>query len=140
MMIHNKYFPDLNIELTYFGEITRTRNQNLDLVRHKLIKMVDTELVFWLDTDVNIPPYSLKPMMEMMQHDQRIGMLGLKYDYNTTHVKLGATMIRTELIKDLKWKRTEDECQCICAAKEILVRGYTVQHYTKTLARHLLAF
>lgn len=140
MMIHNKIFPDLNIELTYFGEVTRTRNQNLDMVRHKLCEMVDTKYIMFLDSDVLIPPHSIKPMLQQLEHDNRIGMIGLKYDYNTTHVKLGASIIRTKLIKDLKWKRTDDECQCLCAAKEILIRGYTVQHYTKTLARHLLAF
>ncbi len=140
MMIKNKYFPDLNIELQFFGEITRTRFQNLDMVRHKLCQLVDTKYIMFIDSDVLIPPYCIKPMLEKLEHDNRIGMLGLKYDVNATHVKLGASIIRTELIKDLKWKRTDDECQCLCAAKEILVRGYLVQHYTKDLARHLKAF
>ena len=140
MMIHNKFFPDLNIELKHFGEITRTTFQNMDSVRHKLCEMVDTKYIMFIDSDVLIPPYCINPMLKKLGHDNRIGMLGLQYDYNATHVKLGATIIRTELAKVVKWKRTDDECQCLCCAKEVLVRGYTVEHYTKTLARHLLAF
>ncbi len=139
-MVNNKYFPELNIELTHFGKVTRTKFQNLDLVRHKLCDMVSTRYIMFIDSDVLIPPYSIGPMLEQLEHDNRIGMLGLKYDVNTNHVKLGATILRTELVKNLKWKRTDDECQCLCAAKEVLVKGFTVQHYTKTSARHLRAF
>lgn len=136
----NKWFPDLKTELRHFGQISLRKHQNMDLVRHKLCQLVKTKYLMFIDSDVLIPPYCIKPMLKVMEKRKDLGMLGLKYDVNTRHVKIGATILRTELVKDLKWKRTETECQCLCCAKELLIRGFKVEHYDKTQARHLLAF
>lgn len=139
-MLINKWFPDLKIELRHFGQISLRKHQNMDLVRHKLCQLVKTKYMMFIDSDVLLPPYVIRPMLEVMEKRKDLGMLGLKYDVNTNHVKMGATILRTRLVKDLVWRRTEKECQCLCCAKEMLVRGFKVEHYQKALARHLLAF
>lgn len=140
-MKHNHYFKDLNIELQYIGESpTARRISNLEFVRRKFCEIVDTEFLFFLDSDVLLPPDVINDLIEEMDNDKELGMLGIKYDVNTNHVKVGATLFRTEDIKNQEWDRDEKECQCIKVAKELLVRGKKVKHYDKLQGRHLKAF
>jgi glycosyltransferase involved in cell wall biosynthesis len=139
-ILYNKFFPDLNIELRHFGQISLRKFQNMDIVRHKLVELVKTKYMMFIDSDVLLPPYVIRPMLEVMNKRPDVGMLGLKYDVNTNHVKLGATILRTKPVKDLVWRRTDTECQCNCCAKHLLLKGFKVEHYQEQLARHLLAF
>ncbi len=139
-MLYNKWFKDLHITLMHFGQISMRKYQNMDFVRHKFCTTVKTEYMMFIDADVLIPPYCLKPMLKIMEETPTLGMLGLLYDVMTNHVKMGATMLRTNLVKNLKWRRTDTECQCICCAKDLLIRGFKVEHYPAQTARHLLTF
>lgn len=139
-MQHYRWFPDLKIEIRQFDQVSPQKHRNMDLVRHRLCELVKTEYLMFIDADVLIPPYCIKPMITLMEQRKDLAMLGLKYDVNTSHVKIGATILKTELIKNLKWRRTDTECQCLCVAKDLLIRRYKVEHYPETTARHLKAF
>lgn len=135
-----KWFKDLDIELRCFGQISNRGHQNINFIRHKFCELVKTKYLMFLDSDVLLPPYILKPLLEVIEKREDLGMLGLKYDVNTNHVKMGATILRSALAKNIKWKKTEDACECLNCAKDLLVRGFKVEHYDKQLARHLLSF
>lgn len=140
-MIRNRWFKKLKIDLQFFGsDVTLRKHQNLNMVRHHFCQHVTTPYLMFVDSDVLVPPYCIIPMLDHLDKFPKIGMLALVCDVEAGHVQLGASVLRTELVKDLKWRRQDEECQCICAAKHLLVRGFSVENYTKTSARHLLAF
>lgn len=138
VMIKNKYFGDLDLELHSLKGISG-RGKNIEAIRKKFVDMVETEYLFFLDSDVLLPPNIINNLIGEMDEDKNLGMLGVKYDYKAVHVKMGATIFRTENLKDIKW-RMGDRCECYNCAKDLLMTGHNNKHYDKCLARHLLTF
>lgn len=138
-MIKNKVLGDLDVELIDFGEWTGIREQNLDKMRYELSQMVKTKYLMFIDADVLIPPYVIIPMLDQMEKDVNIGMLGLKYDVMAEHVKIGASILRTNLTQGIVWNRENNKCNCLCAIEYMQLRGFKAEHFPTT-ARHLLAF
>lgn len=139
-LIKNKIFPDLDIRLINFGEWSGDKEKNLDKIRYELCQRINTKYIFFNDSDVLIPPYVLPSLINEMEKDKKLGMLGLKYDMKANHVKIGAAIIRTELAKQIQWNRDDEKCNCLCAIEKLKEIGFEVKEYDEALARHLLAF
>jgi len=138
-MIKNNIFRDLKVELINFGEWSGVKEKNIEKVRYEFSQVSNTKYLMFIDADVLIPPYVIEGMINTMEKNEKIGMLGLKYDVLSDHVKMGATILRTELAKKIKWKYDEEKCDCLYCAEQIVKMGFSVQHFPVT-ARHLLAF
>lgn len=139
-MIRNKWFPNLNLKLETINELSGHASKNIPFVRHKLTDMCKTNFLMFLDSDVLLPPIILQPMIQQMIDNPKLGMLGLLYDPHTNHVKLGATMIRTYLIKDHKWRLEPGKCECVEVSRFIASQGYSVEHFPDQTARHMRYF
>lgn len=135
--IANKHYPT-NIEAKKFVHLDGDMCRNVPFMRYHLSRLVETKYTFFLDSDVIIPPNSIKMMIEDMENSPEIGMMGLRYEpTNNGHVLMGATILRTELAKKINWKWDEKGCDCNHAAEQIESMGFKAAWYNLTQARHL---
>ena len=138
--LKNKWFGNMQLELTKSNAVSGGRTKNIPLVRHLFCQTVITDFLMFLDSDVLIPPNILSPMLELVLARPKLGMLGLRYDPIASHVKLGATIVRTAIVKDHRWKIDPQVCECVRVARFFESGGFTVEHFPDQTARHLRYF
>jgi len=81
----------------------------------KMWPQVDTEFILMVDADVDTPRGAVRSMLDILKHDDSIGMVGCHYDPVVDHVQHGCAMIRTVLaLAILPTLRTE-----VCMCKQI---------------------
>jgi hypothetical protein len=78
----------------------------------KMFLHVDTPYVLTLDADVDAPSGSIRTMLEALKRDEKLGIVGIKYDDNVTHVKHGLSMMRTSNAREWASRLQPDACMC----------------------------
>jgi hypothetical protein len=109
--------------------------RNMCHVRNALADSVETEYALFVDADVCLPIGAARTMLDEMKRDPMLGILGIQYLPETTHVKAGCMMCRTSLLKQFKWY--VDGCECNWMNKEAIRLGYRVEHLKGWVARNL---
>jgi len=128
-MLRNRYYKEADILFKKTNQVPGGKNKNVCFMRYKLTELVETEFMFFLDSDIVLPAGVLKPLLTELKKFKNLGMLGLRYEQNPSHVKMGATALRTELAKKVKYVWDERACECIHAGKEIRSMGYDVAYF-----------
>ena len=128
-MLRNNVYKDADISFNKTTHVPGGKDKNICFMRFKLTELVNTEFLFFLDSDVMIPPGALKPILLEMKKYKTLGMLGLRYDDNPPHVKMGATILRTELAKKVKYAWDNQGCDCVHTAKQIRSMGHDVAFF-----------
>lgn len=135
--IENKWWRYIDMELSETTERTGGKTVNIPFMRHKLLGMVKTELVFFLDADVIIPPRSLEQLVKEFDESKGVGMMGLRYEPLHDHVTMGATVMRSDIGRKIEWKWTGERCDCMTCIKQLQDMGLDSLYYRHTQARHL---
>lgn len=118
----------------------RLKAYSICKVRHFCSEHCKTKILMFIDSDVLLPPDIIGPMLKQLDDNPKIGMLGIRYDPRTNHVKMGATMILAQLAKEHKWRMTDNACECINFSKDIFSLDWLTFHVPDQTARHMLRF
>jgi glycosyltransferase involved in cell wall biosynthesis len=136
---HYNTFPDMDFVIKHFDDIGSIRPKSIELVRKNCCDTAKTKYLMFVDSDVLLPPMAILKLKDEFEQDPKLGMMGIFHYPNEQHVKMGATMLKTELAKKVKWKYDAEGCDCLNAARDIAARGYHVRHHPTLIARHLMA-
>lgn len=110
-------------------------NTNLETVWKKLTMAVTTPYILYVDADVLLPTGAVRMLLETIKSDLDLAMLGCQYEVVTDHVKMGATICRTEVMRETQWESIG--CPCRFITKYLKSQGYKVEHLPGVYATHL---
>lgn len=105
------------------------KNKNIEHLTKKLTMEVKTKYTLYVDADVEAPVDCVRQMVEVMEAREKMGLIGVLYDWVTDHVKLGCTLARTALMRDIDFS-SEKGCPCRTMTVEAKRRGYETAHLT----------
>jgi glycosyltransferase involved in cell wall biosynthesis len=134
-IIKNNYYK-MDIRLIETTERSGGRTFNIPFMRYKICQEVDTEYLFFLDSDVILPPNAVLDLLESFKKRNDLGMLSIRYEPNADHVQMGATLWKTEIAKKIKWI-IDENCECKNAIKSLLELGLKAEYHNTLQARHL---
>jgi len=136
--VKNGIFGNTDVELFDVGRIEGERRKNIAHVRKFLTNKVETKYLFWLDDDIKLPAFAIKLMMEMVESNPKLGVMGLHYQPFNGHMAVGATIMPTEIAKGLTWEYLPNQpCECNGAIEAIKQRGYEIMYMKKIMALDL---
>jgi hypothetical protein len=104
-------------------------NKNLEFIWKKLTweaSKLDAPYILYADSDVFCPVDGVRVLVETLDHDPKVVLAGIKYDWDTDHVQMGMTLGRLSVLKDVKWQ--SEGCPCRWLDREMRRRGYKVVH------------
>jgi hypothetical protein len=113
-------------------------NKNIEHGLAVMMANVDTPYVMFVEPDTEPQPGVVFDLMKTLESDETIGFVGCGYERETDHPKLGCSMMRTELAKDIKW-RSDGGCVCRWLHKTEMPRRELKSVYLKDghrFARH----
>jgi hypothetical protein len=105
----------------------------------EMFVQVDTPYLLMVDVDVEAPHGALRTMLEAFKTDDRLGIVGITYDFETAHVQGGMAMMRTDVAKDLVGRlemRPPYACMCSQMCALVAEKGLKVTHLNPLSARH----
>lgn len=112
------------------------REKNVEHAYAKMLCQVETPFVLFVDADVAPPSGIVADMIEALDSEPELGIIGAQYDFTATHVKMGCSMMRTEVAKEIRWR--SKGCVCFWLNDEELPRrGLKARHLKEKFARHL---
>jgi len=135
--IENKWWKFIEIKLLETTERSGGRVLNIPFMRHRLALEAETEYIFFLDADVMIPPLALETVFNEFENRKYIGMLGIRYEPMHDHVTMGATFMKTEVARKIKWTLTTDACECLNCIKDLQGLGLLSEYHPYLTARHI---
>ena len=74
-MLKNKFFSLMNLKLSKAIKLQGNRFFNIPFMRYKICQEINTKYLMFLDSDVLIPPNSIKPLLKEFQSDEKNGMV-----------------------------------------------------------------
>jgi glycosyltransferase involved in cell wall biosynthesis len=89
------------------------RRDNIKSMRYLLTRMVETEYVFYLDSDVILPDFALEKALEFLKNqNDSVAGVGIQYT-PANHVQQGALLVKTDLVRDFHYTLNHPElCSC----------------------------
>jgi hypothetical protein len=103
------------------------RYKNIEHIEKKLTMEVRTKYILYVDSDVEAPVDCVKLMLDTMENDPKLAFTGVLYDWVADHVKLGCSLARTEIMRDIDFSSVNG-CPCRSLTKELQKRGWKVAH------------
>lgn len=108
-----------------------------------MLAKVDTPYYLSVDADVEAPRGAVRTMVELLNRDQNVGVVGIQYDPAADHVKCGMMMMRTTEAREwmarveMKPERT-GQYRCLCGHIDTIVHqdGRKTVHLSPLSARH----
>lgn len=137
-----------NLILNFFTGIHHNDKhpyQNAMITRKHIASLTKTEYVFFLDSDVLLPPEAIPQLLKDFKKIKNCGEMGIRYEPDSAHkhVMMGATLWRTQdflkipEFKDWDCKKT---CDCNFCVKEVEKMGKIAMYHPDLMARHLKHF
>lgn len=117
--IKNKWFGTADIQIEAAPQLMGGRGKNIPYIRHKLAQAVQTEYLFFLDSDVLLPGHCLLALKEYMDQDVNRAGVAVRYEPLADHVQFGAILMKTEVANQIKWNNTDDKCECRWAVESL---------------------
>lgn len=131
--IKNKWFGEVDIKISEAPD--RVRKLNILLMRYKLAQSVDTEFIMFIDADVILYPNTVSEMLK--EFKENTGMMGVCYVPYTDHVRIGATIMRSEVAKKINWRMDKENCECKNCANQLKEMGLETIGFKGATAQHL---
>lgn len=111
--VQSNYYEGLDITVRQLGFVAGGKTANIPFMRKMLCELVTTPYVFWLDSDVAIPPNALMHhFREFLKVKANVGLFGIRYTPNADHVQMGASFMETSVARRIQWKWEEHICDC----------------------------
>lgn len=117
--INNKWFGSADIQIQSAPQLMGGRDKNIPYVRHKLSQAVDTEYLFFLDSDVLLPTHCMLGLKKYMDEDSNRAGVAIRYEPLADHVQFGAVLMKTEIAKRIKWNIGDGKCECLWAIESL---------------------
>lgn len=95
-----------------------------------------TEYVLTLDADVDAPAGGVRTLLEALKADDKLGIVGIKYDDNVTHVKHGFSLMRAKDARRWAARLQTHDCMCSQWCKMAEDEGYKCVNLPGLTARH----
>ena len=137
-MIKNNFFEGAKIELIEDHHLQGGAVRNIAHCRYMASQKINTKYIMFVDSDVLLPPFIVSRLVKEMDN-LKLGMIGIRYEPNANHVKMGATLIRLEDAKNSKWQ-AHPKCECSHLKDELVDRGLEVKYHDEFQATHLRIF
>ena len=118
-VIENKWFGPVDIQLETAPQLLGGPRKNIPYMRHKLAQSVETEHVFFLDSDVLLPAHCLLGLKEQLDADPDCVGVSVRCDPLVDHVQFGAILMATDIARQIKWNNTNGQCECLCAVEAL---------------------
>lgn len=115
--------------------IARARNA---MKRHGI-----TPWVMFVDDDVVLDHNCTLRLLLQLKRNSHLGAVGADYSHDGTrpdrvgHVSLGATLWRRDVVSRLKFRATQQLCECWCASHDLRHNGFEIAYCQDALAQHL---
>lgn len=136
-LLKSKYYP-YKIAFYECPYLRKGRVKNIPKIRYELCKIIDTELMMFLDSDVLLPPHAVHYLKQEFEKTENCGMMGVCYEPYANHVLMGAVMLRTEDARHIKWIfDMKGKCECLNAAEQLQAKNLAVKYHPWLMARHL---
>ena len=101
--------------------------------RKAVLSLVDTEYVFFLDADVKLPETAVTQAYCYLLENPKVGCVCVAY--SDWHVKIGASILRTEHAKSYDWLPIND-CECKFMAKHLASMGLDMVNLPGMVSEH----
>lgn len=130
--------PYLDIALKRAGSVAGGPENNIPYMRRYLSEFVLTPYIFFLDSDVLLPPGILKPVfLEFLTRKAHVGIYGIRYEAKADHVKMGASFMDTSVARKINWKIDAHACECRSAHIQLGSMNLGSDYTELSQARHL---
>ncbi|KKK81956.1 hypothetical protein LCGC14_2808230, partial [marine sediment metagenome] len=93
--IKSRWFEGATIELIEDIHMEGGRVRNIAHCRYMLSQRAESKYIMFVDSDVLLPPFIMGRLVKELDNP-KLGMIGVRYEPNANHVKMGATLLRTE--------------------------------------------
>jgi glycosyltransferase involved in cell wall biosynthesis len=140
--IDNGCFGKLNIRIQSVQRLLGGRDKNIPYVRFKICQAVDSEYLFFVDSDVLLPAHCTLGLKQMMDEDPNIVGAGIRVDPLADHIQMAAVLFKSEIIKQIRWNCVDGKCECRCALESLqqLNPKYRIALHPVFQAMHLKGF
>lgn len=140
IQIKNHFFSKMKLELKRDNLSKLGKTVARQKSREKIAEIANTKYIMFLDADVLLPHFCILPMLEELGSDDKLAMISLIYEpvsVSRLHIQLGASILKTEIAKQLKYDLYRESCTCSNVQESIDILGYKSKHDTRFLATHL---
>lgn len=140
--VNNKWFGAADIQVQTAPQLIGGRQKCIPYVRHKLAQAVETEYLFFLDSDVLLPTHCMLGLKEYMDQDRCRAGVAVRYDPLADHVQFGAILMKTATAQKIKWNIQDNQCECLCAVESLkqMNPNWQVTLHPDYQAMHLKGF
>lgn len=111
------------------------RQQNIPKMRHDIAEKTDTEFIMYLDSDVMLPRFAIKILLEDFI-ESGMGMMGIRYEPYADHVQMGATIMRTKDAKEMEWRIGDGGCECRNCAASLIKKDLKTKWHDTLMGMH----
>lgn len=134
--IKNNIYNPLEIELIKKRMNNKKKLDRKKYARNILCNNVNTKYTMFLSANILLPQSAINMLYKEMEEDKELDMISLKYDIDVYHIQLGATMIKTEISKNINWFMAGD-CSCRTLREQLMLRGSKFKNHESMTATHL---
>ena len=129
----------LNLSCFQGQHYNQHKHENILLTRQKIGELVQTEYVFFMDSDIILPANALQLLLEEFKKTNAMFM-GIKYEpkHSDMHVMFGATIWKTADFRQLPVQDFDarKSCDCKFATDWARAQGRPAEHHPWLMAQH----
>lgn len=132
--IKNNYYYPAKITLKR-EKIELPKHEKKAFYRQKVLNETTEKYIMFLNAGVILPKYCIRPMIEELEKDSNLAMVGLRYDLTAYHLQLGAAILKTEIAKQLDWSYDYAmQCGCRNIRDQLIQRGFKIKQINDSVA------
>ncbi len=140
--IDNGWFGKVDIHVESVQRLLGGRDKNIPYVRYKLCQAVESEYLFFIDSDVLLPAHCTLGLKQMMDEDSNTVEAAIRVDPLADHVQMAAVLFKSEIVKKIRWNSVDGKCECRCALESLQQMNpqYRIALHPVFQAMHLKGF
>lgn len=118
------------------------RWETISRVRNEGKSRGDTPWLMFLDEDVVLEERCVATLLSALRSRPAFGALASNYLGETAwtqspHVAMGATLFKREALGRIRFRYTEDRCECQCCCDDLRRQLYGIDYLSRARSRHL---
>ena len=96
--------------------------------RKKMIGLVSTKYILTLDIDTFLPLVYINQALNILEQDDKVGVVAIDYERLQGHLAFGTAIWRTTCLDSFyNWNETQRNCECIYAWNHVRDRGFKIE-------------
>ena len=135
LIVHRVIGTPLPSDACRWATIARARNAGKSLGR--------SPWLMFLDDDVRLAPDAVDRLRRGLLANPLFGALAADYlgeavgSHSTPHVAMGATLFRRSALSRIRFRWTQDRCECQCCCDDLRRQGIGIRYAPEARAWHL---